>query len=466
MMAIKRAVNTIVLFKVTCIHNKRRPHLSGCLFNLDIMEILIILFLILLNGIFSMSEIALVSLRKFKLETSARKGNRNAKKALELANNPNTFLSTVQIGITLIGILTGIFSGEKIEDDLRASIEKISILQEYSESIAVTILVITVTFFSIVFGELLPKRIGLMFPETIATLVARPMTIISIITKPFIWLLIKTNDLFLAIFGLKNQQKEFVSEEEIKAMVRESAAGGEIQKIEQNIVHRVFALGDRKVSELMTHRGDLQCFNITDDLRTIKERAQIEAHSVYPVYRKSADNLIGIVSVKDIFPKHFKNAEFNLATFLKQPVMVPENTPVYKVLERFKENKIHYAFVIDEYGSIQGMVSMDDIIDALIGDVTEYNQQEYQIIQRDEKNWLADGAYPFFEFLNFFNIHDTEHAQGDYNTIAGLILHELGYLPKTGERIAWQDFEFEIIDMDGPKIDKVLISKHNREIIS
>jgi putative hemolysin len=424
------------------------------------MEILIILFLILLNGIFSMSEIALVSARKFKLESSAKKGNSNARKALELANNPNTFLSTVQIGITLIGILTGIFSGEKIEDDLRASIEKISFLQEYSQSVSVAVLVIIITFFSIVFGELLPKRIGLMFPETIASLVARPMTIISIITKPFIWLLIKTNDLFLAIFGLKNQQKEFVSEEEIKAMVQESAAGGgEIQKIEQNIVHRVFALGDIKVSELMTHRGDLLCFNITDDLDTIKQRTQIEPHSVYPVYKKSQHNLIGVVSVKDIFPKDFKNAEFNLASFLKQPVMVPENTPVYKVLERFKEHRIHYAFVIDEYGSVQGMVSMDDIIDALIGDVTEYNQQEYQIIQRNDKSWLADGAYPFFEFLNYFSIHDTEYVQGDFNTIAGLILHELGYLPKTGERITWKDFEFEIMDMDGPKIDKVLISK-------
>lgn len=406
-----------------------------------------------------MSEIALVSARKFKLESSAKKGNSNARKALNLANNPNTFLSTVQIGITLIGILTGIFSGEKIEDDLRSSIERISFLQAYSESIAVIVLVIVITFFSIVFGELIPKRIGLMFPEIIATLVARPMTIISIITKPFIWLLTKTNDLFLGIFGLKNQQKGIVSEEEIKAMVQESAQGGEIQQIEQSIVHRVFALGDRKVSELMTHRGDLLCFSITDDLRTIKERAQIESHSVYPVYRKTPDNLIGVVSVKDIFPKDFKNADFNLVNFLKQPVMVPESTPAYKVLERFKESKMHYAFVLDEYGTVQGMISMDDILDALIGDVTEYNQQEYQIVQRDEKSWLADGAYPFFEFLNYFNVHGEEYFEGDYNTLAGLILHQLGYIPRAGETIKWNEFEIEIIDMDGPKIDKVLISK-------
>jgi putative hemolysin len=433
--------------------------LLSCLFNLNIMEIIIILFLILLNGIFSMSEIALVSARKFKLENSARKGNSNAKKALDLANNPNTFLSTVQIGITLIGILTGIFSGEKIEDDLIAAIEKNAFLREYSATIAVAIIVLIVTFFSIVFGELIPKRIGLMFPETVATLVARPMTIISIIAKPFIWLLAKTNDLFLGIFGLKSRQKGLISEEEIKAMVQESADSGEIQEIEQNIVHRVFALGDRKVSQLMTHRGDLLCFNITDDLHTIKERAQIESHSVYPVFRKTADNLIGIVSVKDIFPKDFKNTDFNLAGFLKQPLMVPENLPAYKVLEKFRENKIHYAFVLDEYGSVQGMVSMDDILDALIGDVTEYNQQEYQIIQRDSKSWLADGSYPFFEFLNYFEIDDAEMRDQDFNTLAGLILSRMHHIPVAGEKIEWDGFQFEVIDMDGQKIDKVLIIK-------
>lgn len=423
------------------------------------MEILIILFLILLNGVFSMSEIALVSARKFKLENSAKKGNSNARRALNLANNPNTFLSTVQIGITLIGILTGIFSGEKIEENLRAAIMRIPALQPYAQTIAVAIIVIVVTFFSIVFGELIPKRIGLMFPESIASLMARPMTIISIITKPFIWLLTKTNDLFLGIFGLKERKEGIVSEEEIKAMVHESAQGGEIQLIEQNIVQRVFALGDRKVSELMTHRSDLLCFDITDDLKGIKERAQMESHSVYPVYRKSPDNLIGVVSVKDIFPKEFKGAEFNLADFLKQPVMVPESTPAYKVLERFKESKIHYAFVLDEYGSVQGMVSMDDILDALIGDVTEYNQQEYQIVQRDDNSWLADGAYPFFEFLNYYNVLEDDYDEGDYNTLAGLILHQLTYIPKAGEVITWKGFEFEIVDMDGPKIDKVMIRR-------
>jgi putative hemolysin len=413
--------------------------------------------LILLNGVFSMSEIALVSSRKFKLESASKKGNSNARKALELANNPNTFLSTVQIGITLIGILTGIFSGEKIEEDLRSLIEKIEFLQNYSKTIAVTIIVIIVTFFSIVFGELIPKRIGLMFPESVAIIVARPMTFISVITKPFIWLLTRTNDLFLRILGLRNRKEATASEEEIKAIVQESAQSGEIREIEQDIVHRVFALGDRKVSELMTHRNDLLYFHLSDDLNTIRQRAQIEAHSVYPVIEKDWDNVIGIVSVKDIFPMDFGSSEFNLADFIKQPLMVPETIPAYKMLEKFREIKIHYAFVLDEYGSVEGMVTMDDILDALIGDVSEYNQQEYQIIQRDKRTWLADGSYPFFEFLNYFNIQHSEPIEHDFNTLAGFILDQLRRFPITGEKIRWKNFEFEIADMDGPKIHKILI---------
>jgi putative hemolysin len=420
------------------------------------MEIAIIFLLILINGIFSMSEVALISSRKFKLESSANRGNKNAKKALELAGNPNTFLSTVQIGITLIGILTGIYSGEQITEDVKSFIVSIPILAEYAGSLSVIIVLIILTFFSIVFGELIPKRIGLMFPEAIAMLVARPMTIISVVTKPFIWLLTKTNDLFLGLFGLKNKKEGNVSEEEIKAMVQESAVSGEIQQIEQNIVHRVFALGDRKVDELMTHRSDLVYFDISDNLDMVKRRAEVEPHSVYPVIQKTFDKTLGIVSIKEIFPKNFELTGFNLQSFLKQPIMVHGNTPAYKVLEKFRESKLHYAFVVDEYGSVEGLVSMDDILDALLGDATEYNQEEYNIVARDEGNWLADGQYPFFEFLNYFNLPD-EEIKGSYNTLGGLILDELKHMPSQGEKVTWGKFEFEVLDMDGLRIDKILI---------
>jgi len=405
-----------------------------------------------------MSEIALVSSRKFKLESAAKKGNKNAKLALQFANSPNTFLSTVQIGITLIGILTGIYSGEKITEDVKRFVEKIPFLVQYAQSISVTIVLIVLTFFSIVFGELIPKRIGLTYPETIATLVARPMSIISIITKPFIWLLAKTNDFFLGLFGVKEKKEGNVSEEEIKSIIQDSTDSGEIQEIEQNIVERVFALGDRKVREIMTHRSDLIWLDVADDFETIKNKTAKEIHSVYVVGDKSLDELVGMLSVKELFPLHLTNENFDINKYIKQPVIVSENTAAYKVLEKFKAEKFNYAVVVDEYGYLQGLVAMDDIMDALIGDATEYNQTEYQITVRGNNSWLADAQIPFYLFAEYFDLEDAGTDSG-YNTLGGLLLHQINHIPVTGEKLKWKEFIFEIIDMDGLRIDKVLITK-------
>lgn len=421
------------------------------------MEIVVIVLLTLLNGLFSMSEIALVSARKFKLESAVKKGSESAKKALELSNNPNTFLSAVQIGITLIGILVGIFSGESFKQPLADKIAQIPSLALYSDTIALIIILIILTFVQIVFGELLPKRIGMLFPEKIATTMAQPMTAFSIITKPFIWLLTKTNDMFLNIFGLKYDKEGFVSEEEIKAMISESTESGEIQQIEQSIVNRVFALGDRKVSELMTHRNDIVWFDIDESLESIKEKAAQEIHSVYPVSNKELDKIEGIISIKDIFPENFKGKKFNLRDYLKKPIIIPENTMAYSLMEKFKQNKIHYAIVVDEYGSFEGMLTMDDVLDALVGDMSEYNQEDYTIVQRDENSWLADGQFPFYEFLHYFDLEEPE-IDGDYNTLGGFIIHSLQSIPSVGEKMSWRNFQFEVVDMDGNRIDKILVS--------
>lgn len=422
------------------------------------MEIIIIALLILLNGIFSMSEIALISARKFKLESASKKGSQSARKALELAGKPNTFLSTVQIGITLIGILTGIFSGEKLTDDLQHSIAVVPLLAPYSETLAVVIIVIVITYFSIVFGELLPKRIGLSFPEKIATIMAAPMGVISTITKPFIWLLAKTNDLFLRLLGIRDNNDGIITEEEIKAIIAQSTSGGEIQQIEEDIVKRVFALGDRKANELMTHRSEIIYFDINDGLTVISEKMGLYPHAAYPVIDKSPDRFLGIVSSSQILPKSLSPDSFHLKDLVKKPLFVHENMAVYKVLEQFKEHSTHIAAVVDEYGSFQGILLVNDVVDALIGDISMKVGAEPEIVQRGDNSWLADGQCPYYAFVQYFHIPDTDQVEG-FTTIGGLILHVLQRLPETGEKIRWKGFEFEIVDMDEQRIDKVLLTR-------
>lgn len=422
------------------------------------MEILIIIVLILLNGVFSMSEIALVSAKKFKLEALAKKGDSSAVKALQLATKPNTFLSTVQIGITLIGLLTGIYSGDSLTTPLSEWLKSITPIQAYAGPISVTIVVIAITFFSIVFGELIPKRIGMMFPETISTFVATPMKFLSNVAKPFIWLLTSTNEFVLSILGLHNEQNEHVSEEEIKALIQESTSAGEIQEIEQDIVERVFALGDRKVGEIMTHRSDILWVDVQDDIHTVKEKIKNELHSVYLVCDKQVDEWKGVVFVKELFPAQFESQSFQMEHFIRKPIIFPESTPVYKVLEKFKEMRFHYGIVVDEYGSLQGLVAMDDVLDALLGDMTEYNQEEFQIIQRNETSWLIDAQIPYYVFCEHFEL-DEDAYEGNFNTLGGFVLEELGHIPATGEKFTWDGFEFEVVDMDGVRIDKIMVSK-------
>ena len=419
------------------------------------MEILIILFLILLNGVFSMSEIALISARKNRLETAAKKGNTNAKVALDLANSPNKFLSTVQIGITLIGILTGIYSGDKITNDVKFFIDSFETLKPYSDTISVGIVVLILTFFSLVLGELLPKRIGLNHPESIAKAVAVPMKIISQITAPFIWLLTISTEGLLKILKIKPTADGKVTEEEIKAIIKEGTEGGEVQEIEQDIVERVFHIGDRKINSLMTHRQSIVYLSLEDTVEELKSKVLDELHSVYPVCNENLDDVSGIVLLKDLFVG-FEKGNFNLKTITKEPVYLIEHTSAYKALENFKKSKVHYAFVTDEYGVFQGIITLNDILEALVGDASDFDEDEYQLITRDDGTWLVDGLYSLHDFLTYF---DMDELTNDYEvtTVSGLIMTEMGKIPKTGEKLIWNKLELEIIDMDGVKIDKVLV---------
>ena len=408
-----------------------------------------------------MSEMAMVSSRKFKLESAKRQGKGGAKTALDLSENPTKFLSTVQIGITLIGILLGVYSGDNLTGYVADFFAQFPLLKPFSTQLGTVIVVLVVTYLSIVLGELLPKRLGMTFPEPVAIFLAKPMYLLSLLTSPFVWLLTVSNDLLLRLFGIKKTAESRVTEEEIKSIIRESAEGGEIQDIEQDIVERVFELGDRKVNSLLTYRNDITFFNIDDSWDSVKEKINSDKHSAYPVVENSSiDSILGIVLLKDLFAP-IVSGELDLKSILREPLYLNEKTSAYRVLEQFKQEKVHYGIVVDEYGSTQGIVTMDDVMDALVGDATELDQNEYQIFQRDENSWLVDGQYSIFDFGKYFDIAIDENVHAEYSTVAGLMIHLKGDLLNVGDSIEYENLQLEVVDKDGQRIDKILISRIN-----
>lgn len=410
--------------------------------------------LILLNGLFSMAEIALVSARKSRLESQANRGDKKAAEALKLAHKPETFLSTVQMGITVIGIMTGIYSGEKITDDFAAFLHKWPVLAPYSKGIATTMVVIIVTYFTIIFGELVPKRLGLSKPEGIAKFVAGPMRVLSQITHPFIWLLSKSSNLIVRIFSLKPNDNQ-VTEEEIKAIISEGTEQGTIEETEQEIIERVFHLSDRNITSLMTHRSDIIWFNLNDSEETIKEKITSEPHSIYPICDNNIDNIKGVVSIKDLYVSP-DNALFR--DLMRPALFVPENNTAFQVMEKFKESQLHSCFIVDEYGSILGMITLNDILEAIIGEMPQPNIPDYEIVEREDGSFLVDAQIPFYDFLTRFE--KTEYmneGEQEFDTLGGFILHELERIPHTGDRVDWHGFAIEIVDMDGHRIDKILV---------
>ncbi len=420
------------------------------------MELVILLILIFINGILSMSEIALVSARKSRLQFLARKGNKQAKRALELSNRPDSFLSAIQIGITLVGIFLGVYSGQNITDDLQVIIGKLGVSITYSRPLALGLVVLLVTFLSLVLGELVPKKIGLAMPERVAKLVARPIHIFSMVTKPFIWLLSISTNLVVRALGIKPTDDGKITEEEIKSIIEEGAKHGEVQEVERDIVDRVFILGDTSVKSLMTYKSDIDWIDISSTREQIMEIVSTNLHTVYPVADKSLDNIAGTVSLKDLFT-NFEKPGFSLNKCLREPRYIPENTSAYDAIRQFRANKVFYALVIDEYGSVEGIITVNDILESLVGEVSPA-EEEYQIVKRDDGSLLVDGQYPFHEFLNYYDMQEL-YEENRYNTISGLILDKLGFIPEAGDKITWMGFEIEIMDMDRARIDKVLVSR-------
>jgi putative hemolysin len=425
--------------------------------NQDVIEILTIFGLILINGIFSMSEMALVSSKKVRLEAAVKNGAKGSKAALSLYNTPTYFLSTVQIGITLIGLLTGIFSGENITNELEAYLEQFELTRPFADGLAISIVLLSITFCSLVLGELIPKRLGLANPEGITRVVAPFMQILSKITFPFVWILTHTSDVILTILNLKKTSDSKITEEEIKAIIKEGTQGGEVQKIEHDIVERVFALGDRKISSLMTARSALIFLNADDDLSVMHNIIKDDLHRIYPVFEKDKDKILGIITLKDLYIGS-RQESFNVRTHIKPAQYLDQNTSAYHALEQFKSSHIHYSLITNEYGLVLGIITMDDILKALVGDVSQFYREEFPLVEREDGTWLVDGQFPIAEFGLRFGIEKTPEFD-KVNTVGGLVIHILHRIPKTSEKIKWNNIEIEVIDMDGVTVDKVLVKR-------
>ena len=418
------------------------------------IAVFILLVLIIINGLMVMSEIALISAKKSRLEQHAAKGDENAKTALKLQEKPEVFLSTAQTFITVIAILEGVYSAERFNRYLTPTIEKVEFFKPYAATIATVFIIIIVTFISIVFGELLPKRIAMIKAETIARGSAKPMHFLSRLSFPIVWLLSRVTNLIFKVFNIKQSSDNKVTEEEIKAMVSEGSEHGAIEEEEKEIIERVFHLGDRNITSLMTHRTDIVWFDVNEDITSIKDKIREYLHSVYPLCDGDIDNIKGVVYIKDMY----LNPEASLNDLCKKALFVPENNTAYKVLEKFKETKIHYAFIVDEYGTMNGMITINDILKAIVGEMPEDKDDDYTIVERKDGTYLVDAQIQFYDFLTRFEKTDwMNEGEQEFDTLAGFILYELKHIPGTGETFEWRGFDFEIIDMDGQRIDKVLV---------
>ncbi|GAA0883453.1 hemolysin family protein [Sphingobacterium siyangense subsp. cladoniae] len=423
-------------------------------------EAIIILVLIILNGILSASEISIVSSRKARLQAESDKNNAAAKIALNLKESPNSFLYTVQIGITLIGILTGFFSGGSISSYLVEIFNKSSIIAPYSEQLAVIIVVFIITYFSLVLGELVPKRIGMAIPEKYAMLIAYPMNLLSKIVRPFVWLLSMSTEFIVKILNIKSSGNS-VTEEEIKALVDEGVDSGVIEGIEHDIVDRLLSLGDKKAVNLMTHRKNIVFLDLEDSFEENRKIILDNDHSIYPVCEGGLDNIKGVVHVKSLLHQCLQNEAFDLRTLMLPIKFVNEFSSSYSIMNTLRTSSIHQAVVIDEYGSPQGIITLRDIVGDLVGNITESDLSARPTIRQLENgDYVVDGQYQIEDLLDEFEIGLSEEDEDEINnvtTVGGLVFLRLDHVPEEGERVRFKNLIFEVLDMDGHRIDKLLL---------
>ena len=405
-----------------------------------------------------MSEIAIISARKHVLEKKSKGGHKGAATALKLATDPDLFLSTIQIGITLIGILTGIFSGEALGGHLAKLFVEWGTPMAVALPVAKILVVAVVTYMTLVFGELVPKRIGMASADGVAQFMARPVYWLSVVAKPFVWLLAKSTSWLVSLCGIKGDGAK-ITEEELKSIIQEGTEHGEVTKVEQDIMERVLLMGDLKVGSIMTHRADVAYIDVSADVEAIRDVFKTDLHDNYPVVNSSLDDVVGVITLKELI-LHLNDSNFDLQSLMMPIQAVYEDMSIYDCLEKLMaEHHAGFALVYDEFGECQGVITLRDIFEGLVG-VVNADEEDPQIVARaDGNSWLVDGQCSFYDFLVYFDMDDVSDAT-DYNIIGALILSRLGRFPETGEKITWNDFTLEVVDMDGVRIDKVLVTRN------
>ncbi|MBP9502097.1 MAG: HlyC/CorC family transporter [Candidatus Promineofilum sp.] len=425
-----------------------------------IIEIGILVILILINGLFALAEMSIVSSRRERLRMLVDDGNRGAATALRLSQEPTVFLSTVQVGITLIGILAGAFGSASLSDELSQLIAPIPIIGPYSRTVALALVVGVITFFQVVVGELVPKRLALRNPERIAAAVAGPMSVLSRIARPVVRLLALTTRFFLRVLGVRDDISETtVTEEEIKVLVEQGAQAGVFEEAERDMVESIFRFGDRQLRSLMTPRTEIVWLDINDPEEEIRDTVSQSHHSRFPVCDDALDRVIGIVQAKDMLSNSWTDQPFDLKSIMRPPLFLPETMSALRALERFKQTGIQEALLVDEFGGIEGLVTLIDMMEAIVGDIpTAEEIAEPPVVKREDGSWLVDGSIDIDDLKELLEVGELPD-EGDYQTLGGFIVLLIGRLPRAGDRVDWQDYRFEVVDMDGYRIDKVLLSK-------
>ena len=424
-----------------------------------LLEIVVILVLIVANGVFSLAEIAIVSSRRSRLEAYAKKGDAGARLALKLSMEPTRLLATVQVGITLIGIITGAFGGARFSKALAAKLVTIPALVPYADNLAFFLVVLLITYLSLIIGELVPKKLALQNPERIARIMARPMNFISTVSYPAVWFLSKSTELLIRFLKLKQTEEPAVTEDEIISLMAHGTNSGEFDEVEQDIIERVFHLSDRKVGSLMTNRLDMEWLDKNDDFDVNRLKILSSNYSSFALCDDELDKVLGIVYTKRFLISLHNQNRFDLLSIAEKPIFIPENMNAFKVLEKFKEKQTRIAIVVDEFGAVQGMVTMSDLIEALLGEIdTPAAGDEVEIVKRDDNSWLIDALLSFEEFISYFDIDDVDlEDRTGFHTLGGFILHLSQQIPRTGEIFLWKNYSFEVVDMDGNRIDKILV---------